>query len=66
MSTWLLSNLCKTRGNSIPDFDKVKDCLPIAKRFINHENEEIETSACWCFANLTKYHGKVCTIVRLT
>ena len=59
-------NLCAINNNSTPEFDKVKECLPIARRCINHEDEEIRTSACWCFVYLTEYHGKVQTIVRLT
>ena len=59
MSVWLLSNLCKKINNSIPDFDKVKDCLPIAKRFLNHEDENVRTDACWCFANLIENHEEV-------
>ena len=46
-------NLCATDNNTILDFDKVKECLPIARRYINHE-DEIQTNACWCFANIIK------------
>ena len=47
-------NLCVINNNSTPEFDKVKECLPIARRYINHEDEEIQTIACWCFANIIK------------
>ena len=46
-------NLCAI-NNYILDFDKVKECLPIARRYINHEDEKIRTSACWCFAIIIK------------
>ena len=55
-SIWLVRNICHIRDNSIPAFDKVKDCLPIARRFINHKDEDIRTDACNCFANFAGYN----------
>ena len=45
----LFSYFCKNEDNG----EYMKDCLPIARKYINHENEDIRIDACWCFANIT-------------
>ena len=47
----LFSYLCENE-----DYEEyMKDCLPIARKYINYENEDIRVEACWCFANMTVY-----------
>ena len=56
----LCANLCTIINNSIPDFDKVKDCLPFARIYINHENEDVRYYACRCFGLVAKINKEVC------
>ena len=51
----LFSYLCKNEDNG----EYMKDCLPIARKYINHENENTRMDACQCFADITEINNKV-------
>lgn len=49
--TWTVSNLC--RGKPLPDFDYVKDAVPVMAHLIHHPDIEVLTDACWAISYLS-------------
>lgn len=50
--TWAISNLC--RGKPLPDFELVKDAIPILARVIMKEDDlEVLTDATWALSYLS-------------
>ncbi|KAG7537232.1 Armadillo [Arabidopsis suecica] len=50
-ATWTLSNFF--RGNPSPLFDLVKPALPVLKRLVHSDDEQVLSDACWAFSNLS-------------
>ena len=49
--TWTLSNLC--RGKPAPDFNRVRDALPVLQRLLYSNDMETVTDACWALSYLS-------------
>lgn len=49
--TWTISNLC--RGKPQPDFNLVKEALPVLRMLLMHDDEEIVADACWALSYLS-------------
>ena len=55
-ATWTLSNFC--RGKPQPEFELVKDALPVLARIINNiDDTEVLTDACWALSYLSDDTG---------
>lgn len=51
-AVWALSNLCRGK-NPQPDFEIVKQCLPVLARLIYHTDLDVLADACWTLSFLT-------------
>lgn len=49
----LLCCLCCECDGIPPNFEKVKVVLPVVKKYLTSEEEDIVMSACWLFLNMT-------------
>ena len=50
-ATWTLSNFC--RGKPQPQFDQLRDALPVLARLVHSNDEEVLTDACWALSYLS-------------
>ncbi|XP_076881458.1 importin subunit alpha-1b-like isoform X2 [Bidens hawaiensis] len=50
-ATWTLSNFC--RGKPQPSFELTRPALPVLKRLIHSNDEEVITDACWALSYLS-------------
>lgn len=50
-ATWTLSNLC--RGKPQPNFDVIKQSIPVLAELIKLDDKEILTDACWALSYLS-------------
>lgn len=54
-ATWTLSNLC--RGKPQPNFESVKEFLPILSKLIMFDDTEILTDTCWALSYISDDNG---------
>ncbi|KAL1225180.1 Importin subunit alpha-3 [Cardamine amara subsp. amara] len=50
-ATWTLSNFC--RGKPQPSFEQTQASLPVLKRLVQSEDDEVLTDACWALSYLS-------------
>lgn len=51
-ATWALSNFCRSK-NPYPDFELVKQCLPVLARLIYNSDADVLADACWTLSFLS-------------
>lgn len=50
-ATWCMSNFC--RGKPKPDFDQIKQCIPVLNHLVKQSDPEVLTDACWALSYVT-------------
>jgi hypothetical protein len=50
-ATWSLSNLC--RGKPAPDFNLIRQALPLLARLLNSQDPDTVTDACWALSYIS-------------
>lgn len=50
-AAWTLSNCCRAKPK--PDFNLIRDCVPVLAVLINHQDKEVLTDACWALSYLS-------------
>jgi len=50
-ATWCISNFC--RGKPKPDFDSIKNCIPVLANLLMKNDTEVLTDSCWALSYVT-------------
>jgi importin subunit alpha-1 len=50
--TWTLSNMCRGK-NPAPNFESIRDAVPVLAQLLHHRDEEVMTDAAWALSYLT-------------
>lgn len=60
---WTLLNLC--RGNSVPEFDKIKQCFSVLAKLIKSKDNNVMTDAIWAMSYVSNWEEGVDAIIAL-
>lgn len=50
-ATWCMSNFC--RGKPKPDFNQIRECIPVLAKLIMQNDPEVLTDSCWALSYVT-------------
>lgn len=54
-ATWTLSNLC--RGKPQPEFEQIKDIVPMVAQLVQMDDTEVLTDSCWALSYISDDNG---------